>query len=225
MDINFFQTLFLSLKLAFVSTIILVFVGIFLAYVLSFTNFIFKDFLQLISSMPLVLPPSVLGFYLLLLFSPNNLLGEFLDKYLNLRLVFSFEGLVLGSVISSLPFMLAPIQSAFCALPKNIIECSYTLGRGKLYTLLRIIIPNSKLGLLSGVVVSFAHTMGEFGLVMMIGGHIKGETLLASIAVYDELEALNYDLAHKYALSLLLFSFFLLLSLILIKKKLERKDK
>lgn len=223
MDFDFLQTLLLSFKLALVSTVILLFICIFLAYILSFTNFILKDFLQLISSMPLVLPPSVLGFYLLVAFSPQNAFGAFLEKYFDLRLVFSFEGLVLASIIASLPFMLTPIQSAFSAVPKNLIECSYTLGRGKFYTLLRIIIPNSKIGILSGIIVSFAHTIGEFGVVMMIGGHIKGETLVASIAVYDELDALNYDLAHKYAFILFVFSFALLFLLFLINKHLERK--
>lgn len=220
---DFLQTLILTFKLAFITTFLLLFVGIFLAYILVFKDFVFKTLLQVIVFMPLVLPPSVLGFYFLISFSPMSAFGGFLMQNFNIKLVFNFEGLVLASMIFSLPFMLSPIQSAFAQVPKNLIECSYTLGKGKISTLLRIIIPNSKLGIISGCIIAFAHTVGEFGVVMMIGGHIKGETLLASIAIYDELEARNYTLAHQYAFTLSVLSFVLLLALFYINKKINAK--
>lgn len=220
LDAQFLQTLFLTLKLSFITTFLLFFIGIFLAYILVFVSFPFKSFLQVLTAMPLVLPPSVLGFYFLIAFSPNSLIGGFLKEYFDLSLVFSFKGLVIASMIFSLPFMVNPIQSAFSTINKNLIEASYTLGKGKLITLFRVIIPSSKIGILTGSIMAFAHTVGEFGVVMMIGGHKKGETLVASIAIYDELEALNYTLAHQYAFALFAISFILLLSLYLLNKKL-----
>lgn len=219
LDAEFLQTLFITLKLSFITTFLLFFAGIFLAYVLVFLSFPFKSFLQVLTAMPLVLPPSVLGFYFLITFSPNSLVGSFLKEYFNLSLVFSFQGLVIASMIFSLPFMVNPIQSAFSTLDKNLIDASYTLGKGRLSTLFSVIVPNSKIGILTGCVMAFAHTIGEFGVVMMIGGHKKGETLVASIAIYDELEALNYALAHQYALTLFVISFALLLSLYCLNKK------
>jgi len=218
-DSAFLQTLFLSFKLAFITTFLLFFVGILLAYLFAFVDFAFKGVLQVITAMPLVLPPSVLGFYLLVAFSPNSLVGSFLKENFNLSLVFSFEGLVFASMLFSLPFMVNPLQSAFCGVSKNLIQASYTLGKGKITTLFRIILPNSKVGIFSSCVMSFAHTLGEFGVVLMIGGHKKGETLVASIAIYDELEALNYTLAHQYAFVLFVLSFILLLSLYFVNKK------
>ncbi|EMI4814726.1 molybdate ABC transporter permease subunit [Campylobacter upsaliensis] len=218
-EAEFLQTLWLSFKLSFITTFLLFFIGVFLAYCFVFTNFAFKSFLQIIVSMPLVLPPSVLGFYLLMSFSPNSTLGYFLKEQFNLSLVFTFEGLVFASMIFSLPFMVHPIQSAFAALNKNLIEASYTLGKGRWITLFKVIVPNSKVGIFTGLTMAFAHTMGEFGVVMMIGGHKKGETLVASIAIYDELEALNYTLAHQYAFALFAVSFILLFTLYMVNKK------
>ncbi|WP_202922011.1 MULTISPECIES: molybdate ABC transporter permease subunit [unclassified Campylobacter] len=216
---EFLQTLFLTFKLAFITTFLLFFIAVALAYALVYTNFRFKSVVQVIVSMPLVLPPSVLGFYFLMAFSPANFFGRFLDETFGIKLVFSFEGLVIASIIFSLPFMVSPIQSAFSSVPKNLIEVSYTLGKSKFITLLRVIIPSSKVGIFTGCVLAFAHTIGEFGVVMMIGGHKKGETLVASIAIYDELEALNYTLAHQYAFVLFALSFIILLSLFFVNKK------
>ncbi len=218
MNEEFFVTLWLTFKLAFVTTFILFFIGIALGYLFAFVQFPFKSIAQAIVSMPLVLPPSVLGFYLLVTFSPTSPFGAFLKQF-DITLVFTFEGLVLASIIFSLPFMINPIQSAFSAIPKNIIEVSYTLGKNKFQTLLYVIIPNAKAGILTGCVISFAHTVGEFGVVMMIGGHKKGETLVASIAIYDELESLNYTLAHQYAFTLFVLSFFILLTVYILNKK------
>ena len=218
-DYDFLQTLWLSFKLAFLTTFLLFFVGIFIAYMFAFVNFPLKAVFQVIVAMPLVLPPSVLGFYLLIAFSQNSIIGAFLKEYFNLSLVFTFEGLVFASMIFSLPFMVNPLQSAFSSLNPNLIHVSYTLGKGKIETLFRIILPNCKAGIFSACVMAFAHTIGEFGVVMMIGGHKKGETLVASIAIYDELEALNYTLAHQYAFALFALSFILLLSLYFVNKK------
>lgn len=221
LNAEFLQTLYTTFKLAFITTFLLFFVSVLLAYLLVFVHFPFKSILQVIVSMPLVLPPSVLGFYFLVAFSPMSAVGKFFDEYFGVKLVFTFEGLVIASMIFSLPFMLGPIQSAFASVPKNLIEVSYTLGKSKFITLLRVIVPNSKIGIFTGSVVAFAHTIGEFGVVMMIGGHKKGETLVASIAIYDELEALNYALAHQYAFVLFALSFVILLSLFFVNKKIS----
>ena len=219
LDNNFLQTLYISAKLAFVTTFILFFIGIFFAYVFAFKKFLFKSFFQVLVAMPLVLPPSVLGFYMLVIFSKDSFMGAFLEKYFNISLVFTFEGLVFASVIFSLPFMVNPLQSAFENINKNIINAAYTMGKSKLNVLFKVILPNSKTGIFTACAMSFAHTIGEFGVVMMIGGHKSGETLVASIAIYDELEALNYDLAHKYAFVLFAFSFVILLMLYLVNKR------
>lgn len=219
LNAEFITTLVLTFKLAFITTILLFFVSVAIAYALVFVNFPLKSVVQVITSMPLVLPPSVLGFYFLIAFSPMSAIGGFFDAHFGVKLVFTFEGLVVASMVFSLPFMLGPIQSAFAAVPRNLIEVAYTLGKGRFITLLRVIIPNSKIGIFTGAAVAFAHTVGEFGVVMMIGGHKKGETLVASIAIYDELEATNYTLAHQYAFSLFAISFIILLSLFFINKR------
>jgi len=161
--------------------------------------------------MPLVLPPTVLGFYMLLLLSPENGVGKWLDQYFNIRLVFSFAGLVIGSVIYSLPFMIHPLQSGFENIPKSYSEVSYTLGKSKWETLLKVLLPNMRPALLTGIVLTFAHTVGEFGVVLMLGGNIPGETKVASIAIYDEVEGLNYATANQYAFLLFIFSFLVLM--------------
>lgn len=220
LDYIFLQTLWLTFKLALITTFLLFFIGVFIAYLFVFVKFPLKSVFEVIVAMPLVLPPSVLGFYLLVSLSPTSAFGAFLKEYFNLSLVFTFEGLVFASMIFSLPFMVSPLQSAFSSLNPNLMNASYTLGKSKLETLFKVIIPNSKTGIFTGCAMAFAHTIGEFGVVMMIGGHKKGETLVASIAIYDELEALNYTLAHQYAFALFALSFIILLSLYLVNKKL-----
>ncbi|MCH5336608.1 MAG: molybdate ABC transporter permease subunit [Campylobacter sp.] len=221
LDYAFLETLWLTFKLALITTFFLFFIGIFIAYVFVFVKFPLKPIFQVIVAMPLVLPPSVLGFYLLVGLSPTSVFGAFLQKYFNLSLVFTFEGLVFASVIFSLPFMVNPLQTAFSSLNSNLIDASYTLGKSKIQTLFQVIVPNSKVGIFTGCAMAFAHTIGEFGVVMMIGGHKKGETLVASIAIYDELEALNYANAHQYAFVLFTLSFIILLSLYFVNKKLS----
>ena len=183
-----------------------------------------KPVIETLVSMPLVLPPSVLGFYLLLAFSPKNSFGSWLEETFDLRLVFSFEGLIFASVIFSLPFMVHPIQSGFSSLSKSLKEASFILGKSRLETLLYVLLPNIKPSLLTGIVISFAHTVGEFGVVLMIGGNIAGETKLASIAIYDEVEALNYDLANQYAFTLFIISFVILLFVYMINKKMLKSE-
>lgn len=205
------NTLFLTFKLALITTGILFVIAIPLAYWLSQTQSRWKPIVETMVSMPLVLPPTVIGFYLLLVFSPSNWIGTFLKRYFDLQLVFSFEGLVIGSIIYSLPFMVHPIQSGLSNLPQSIIEAAYVLGKSKLETLVKVQLPNIQSALWSGIVLTFAHTIGEFGVVLMIGGNIPGKTKVASIAIYDEVEALNYQSANTYSLVLFMLTFSILL--------------
>lgn len=215
----FWQTLSITFQLAAVTTIVLLVIGIPLAWYLANTRSRIKPILETFISMPLVLPPTVLGFYLLLAFSPNSMMGIWLEEHLGLRLVFSFAGLVVGSVIYSLPFMVHPIQSGFENLPSSYTEVSYTLGKSKWETLWKVLLPNIKPSLLTGIVLSFAHTVGEFGVVLMIGGNIPGQTKVASIAIYDEVESLNYAAANQYAFTLFVFSFLVLLLVYIVNRR------
>jgi molybdate transport system permease protein len=211
--------LWLTLKLAILTTVILFIISIPIAHWLAYTKFRIKILIEAIIGMPIVLPPSVLGFYLLVAFSPANGLGKFLQEYFNLQLVFSFPGLVIGSLIYSLPFMIYPIQSGFAALPSSLREASFVLGKNKSRTLVNVLLPNIKSSLLTGIVLTFAHTVGEFGVVLMIGGNIPGQTKVASIAIYDQVELLNYHDANMYALILFVFAFLILLSLFFINNR------
>ncbi len=210
------EPLYLTIKLAVITTFILFVVGLPFSYWLSHTKIKFKAFIEAIVSLPLVLPPSVLGFYLLLAFSPQNAFGKFLDQYFNTQLVFTFPGLVIASVLYSLPFMIHPLQAGFRSLPASLSEASYTLGKSKFQTLTRVLIPNMKASLLTGIVLSFAHTIGEFGVVLMIGGSIPNETKVVSIAIYDEVQAMNYHNANVYAGILFVFTFLVLVSVYII---------
>lgn len=206
-----YAPIILSFQLALVTTICLLIIGIPLAYWLSESRSRIKPILEATVSLPLVLPPTVIGFYLLLAFSPDSPMGYFLKIHLGLDLIFSFTGLVIGSIIYSLPFMVHPIQSGFSNLPSNLAEASYVLGKSRWTTLKQVLIPNIKPTIFTGIVLSFAHTLGEFGVVLMIGGNIPGQTRVASIAIYDQVEAMNYAAAHRYALILLALSFVILL--------------
>lgn len=205
------QPLFLTLRLALVTTLLLFILGIPLAYWLAYTKSRFKNLVETLVSMPLVLPPTVLGFYLLLIFSPGRFVGQFLEVWLGIRLVFHFSGIVLGSVIFSLPFMVQPIQAGFSNVPRSVIEASWSLGKGPLETLFRVIIPASRNSVLTALVLTFAHSIGEFGVVLMMGGNIAGETRVASIAIYNEVEALNYANANIYSMILFFTTFVILL--------------
>ena len=210
------QPLWLSLRLALVTTAILFVLSIPLAWWLAYSRLRLKVVAEALVSLPLVLPPSVLGFYLLLAFSPSHGFGKFLDHYFNTRLVFSFPGLVIASLLYSLPFMVNPILSGLRGLPVSLKEAAATLGKSPLTTLVRVLLPNIRPSLLTGIVLSFAHTIGEFGVVLMIGGNIPGQTRVASLAIYDEVQSMNYPAANQYAFLLFAFSFIILLSVYLI---------
>lgn len=197
----------LTFKLATVTTLILAVLGIPLSYWLAFSRYKIRHVVEAIVSLPLILPPSVLGFYLLIGFSPQSMLGTFLESMFDLRLAFTFNGLVIASVIYSLPFMIQPILNGLKMLPASMLEASYTLGKSAFTTLVRVLLPNVRPAVVTGSILAFAHTVGEFGVVLMVGGNIPGETRVISIALYDQVEALQYDRANVYALTLLLFAF------------------
>ena len=213
------QPLWLTLRLALCATTILLLLGIPLAYWVAYTRTRVKPLVETLVSMPLVLPPSVLGFYLLLAFSPQHAFGQWVEHWLHVRLAFSFAGLVLGSVIFSLPFMVQPLQSGFENVPLSLIEASRTLGKSDFFTLFRVLLPNMKPALLTGTVLSFAHAIGEFGVVLMIGGNIPGVTRVASIAIFDEVESLHYGAANFYAMVLFAVSFAILLIVFLMNRR------
>ncbi|WP_199856487.1 molybdate ABC transporter permease subunit [Lunatibacter salilacus] len=202
---------YLTVKLALLTTMILFVLSIPLGYWLAFSRFRVKFMVEALVSLPLVLPPTVLGFYLLLAFSPENALGKFLDNYFDLRLVFTFPGLVVASVIYSLPFMVQPLKSGFASIPKAWLDAAYTMGKSRRVTLRRVLLPNMKNAMLTGAVLTFAHTVGEFGVILMVGGNIPEETRVISVAIYNEVEAMNYAVANTYSLILVGFSFLVLM--------------
>ncbi|MCI7077343.1 molybdate ABC transporter permease subunit [Campylobacter sp.] len=217
-----FSPFYLSFKLAFISTVILLVFCVPLAYFLSRVNFKGKSVIEAIISLPLVLPPSVLGFYILVFLSPYSTIGSFFEEHFGIRLVFNFTGLVIASCIYSLPFMFAPLLGAFNSLPKNIIEASYTLGKGRITTMLKIALPNIKPSLLNAIIISFAHTLGEFGVVLIIGGSLSRETKVASIAIYEATEMLDFTTAHIYSGIMLAISFFVLFCVYFLTKKMKK---
>lgn len=218
-----FEPLYLTFKLALSTTIVLLVIGVPLALWLSNKPSWFKTVVETLITMPIVLPPTVIGFYLLVTLSPNSIIGEWLNDHLGIQLVFSFGGLVVASVIYSIPFMVQPIKSGLVHLPGRLKESSLMFGKSKIETLFNVIIPNSLPAILTGIVLTFAHTLGEFGVVLMIGGNIPGETKVASVAIYEEVEALNYENAHHYAITLFLISFMLLLTVNLINRHKHQK--
>lgn len=209
----------LTFKLALTATAILFLIGVPIAYACTFTKRKWKYIVEPLISMPLVLPPTVLGFYLLVFFSPNSFLGNFLSTTLDINIVFSFLGLVIGSVLFSFPFMVNPIRAGLESLPPSLMEASYTLGKSRWETLSKVVLPNIKPSLLTGIVMAFAHTVGEFGVVLMLGGSIPGQTRTVSIAIFSEVEALNYATASVYSGILFVISFAVLFILNIINKK------
>lgn len=205
------EPLYLTFKLAALTTLLLFGLALPLAYWLAYSRFRGKVLVEAVIGMPLVLPPSVLGFYLLLAFSPNHFFGGWIEQTFGMRLVFSFPGLVVASVIYSLPFMVYPVQAGLQALPASLREASYTLGKSTWTTFFKVLLPNAKSAILTAIVLTFAHTIGEFGVVLMIGGNIPGVTRVASVAIYNEVEALNYAAANQYALVLFVVTFAILL--------------
>ncbi len=210
--------IWLTLKLAVISTSILLVLGLPVAYWLSKGRSIFKVIIEAIFTMPLVLPPSVLGFYLLLAFSPQQGLGKWLLQHFNLQFVFSYEGLVLASVIYSLPFMISPVKSALQQLPVSLAHASFTMGKSERETFFSVLLPNIRASLLTATVMTFAHTLGEFGVVLMIGGNIPGVTRVASIAIYNSVESMDYKSANFYSLVLFAFTFLLVTAVFIYNK-------
>ena len=205
------QSLWLTLQLALVSTLLLLLVCTPLAWWLARRKGLGQGWIEALLALPLVLPPTVLGFYLLVSFSPGGWLGS-LMQMLNLpSLAFSFSGLVVGSVVYSLPFVLQPMQQAFSALDRDVLDSASSLGLPPLARFFRVALPLSLPGYVTGAALGFAHTLGEFGVVLMIGGNIPGETQVASIRIYDHVSALEYGAAHQLSLILVVLSFLLLL--------------
>jgi len=204
--------LWLSAKLAIVTTIVLLIVGIPISYFLAYSKSKWKSIFEALIALPIILPPTVIGFYFLLAFSPNFGLGKILNDWFDIQLVFSFSGLVLASLIYSLPFMIQPLQNGFTNLPRNLKEASYILGKSKWETLYYVLLPNIKTNIITGIVLTFAHTIGEFGVVLMVGGSIPNKTKVASSVIYEHVESLNYEAAHVYSAILLILSFIILVS-------------
>ena len=217
------QPFWLSFKLAGLTTLILFFVALPLAWWLSQTRSKSKPFLEALTALPIVLPPSVLGFYLLVVLSPNSVVGSFVEDIFGIKLVFTFTGLVVASCFYSLPFMMQPLQNGFETLNRHMIEASYLAGKSRFQTLWRVALPNIKPSLLTALIITFAHTVGEFGVVLMVGGSIPGETKVASVAIYEMVEVMEYGTAHIYAAVMLGLSFIVLLAVYFFNHKQKSK--
>lgn len=208
-----------SLQLAFITTMVLLLVGVPLAYWLAFSKKRWSFLVESAVALPLILPPTVLGFYVLVALGPASPIGRAYEDLFGSTLPFSFRGLVIASTLYSLPFAVQPIVAAFGSVSRRLIEASWTLGVSRWGTFRRVILPQSVAGLVTGAVLSFAHTIGEFGVVLMVGGNIEGETRTISIAIYDDVQALNYAQANTTALVLLAFSFVILASVYSVNRK------
>lgn len=204
------DTAALTLKLALMTTLILIPLSLPIAYWLVFSPRRWKFLVEALVALPLVLPPTVLGFYVLVAIGPSSPLGRFYETAIGSRLPFTFEGLLFASVLYSLPFAVQPLMASFHSIDRRWIEASWTLGVFKLGTFFRVILPLSIPGLITALVLSFAHTMGEFGVVVMVGGNIPGVTRTMSIEIYDHVQALDYASAAQTSLVLLIFSFVVL---------------
>lgn len=202
--------IFITLKLATVTTLLLLIIGTPIAWWLANTSTRYKTPIEAIVALPLVLPPTVLGFYLLVAFSPEGFIGQLWSLISDSPLTFSFSGLVIGSVIYSLPFVVQPLQASFESIGKPLQQAAATLGAKPLDIFFSVILPLSYRGFFVAITLGFAHTVGEFGVVLMIGGNIPGITQVMSITIYDHVEALEYAPAHIYSAGLLLFSFLVL---------------
>ena len=204
------QAFWLTIRLAAVVTAILVVVGFPLAYWIAFSRWRWKFLVEAIVALPIVLPPTVLGFYVLVALGQRSPLGSWWQSITGHTLAFTFEGLVIGSVLYSLPFAVQPIASSLSAIDRRLIDASAVLGVSKLGTFFRVLVPLSISGLVTGIALSFAHTMGEFGVVLMVGGNIPGVTRTLSITIYDQVQDLNYAAANTTAVVLVVIAFVLL---------------
>ena len=211
MDLIQLAPIFITLKLALVTTLVLLVIGTPLAWWLANTQTRYKTPIEAIVALPLVLPPTVLGFYLLIAFSPEGVVGQLWSYISDDPLTFSFTGLVIGSVIYSLPFVVQPLQASFEGIGKPLQQAAASLGAKPLDIFFSVVLPLSYRGFFVAITLGFAHTVGEFGVVLMIGGNIPGLTQVLSITIYDHVEALEYSAAHIYSVALLLFSFIVLM--------------
>ncbi|MFT7823738.1 MAG: molybdate ABC transporter permease subunit [Sulfurimonas sp.] len=218
-----FEPFLLSFKLAGVTTLILFVIALPLAWYLSQTKSKIKPFLEAVTALPIVLPPSVLGFYILWALSYNSPVGAFFEETFGIKLVFNFTGLVIASCFYSLPFMVQPMQGGFESLNKNMLDASYICGHGRWVTVLKVALPNIKPALMTAVIVTFAHTVGEFGVVLMVGGSIPGETKVASVAIYEMVEIMDYRSAHIYSAMMVIISFMVLLGVYIFNRKQNKK--
>ncbi|TAJ07012.1 MAG: molybdate ABC transporter permease subunit [Nitrospirae bacterium] len=213
------MAILVTLKLATLTSLILVLIGLPLAYWLSFSRWRWKFLAESVVALPLVLPPTVLGFYILVAIGPHSPLGQFYATLVGHPLPFTFEGLLFASILYSLPFAVQPFAAAFEQVDRRLIEASWTLGVSKFRTFFKLIVPMSAAGIVTGAVLSFAHTLGEFGVVLMVGGNIEGVTRTVSIDIYDEVQALNYAGAAKTALFLFVVSYIVLLGVYAMNRK------
>ena len=205
------SAIIVTIKLAIVSTSILILIGTPIAWWLSQTKFKFKAVFEALIALPLILPPTVLGFYLLITLGSNGPIGKLLESLGGSSIAFTFTGLVVGSVIYSMPFVVQPLQNSFSSVGIKPLEVAATLGSSKIDRFFSVAVPLSRSGFITAAVLGFAHTVGEFGVVLMIGGNIPGETGVVSIAIYDHVEAMEYEQAHWLAGGLLATSFLMLL--------------
>lgn len=199
--------IWLSLRLAATVCLILLVVGVPVAYWIAFSRRRWKFLIEAVVALPLVLPPTVLGYYMLLALGPRSPLGRMAESLFSARLAFSFPGLVIASVLYSFPFAVQPMVNAFESVDRKLLDAAAVLGASRQRIFRTIILPIAKAGVITGVVLSFAHTIGEFGVVLMVGGNIPGVTQTISIAIYDEVQALDYALAARTSALLLVFSF------------------
>lgn len=218
-----FEPFLLSFKLAGVTTLILFIIALPVSWWLSQTRCRCKPYLEAVVSLPIVLPPSVLGFYILYALSQNSPLGGFFEEHFGITMVFNFTGLVIASCFYSFPFMVQPLQGGFESLNQNMIEASRIAGKSTLETVWRVALPNIKPALMTALIVTFAHTVGEFGVVLMVGGSIPGETKVASVAIYEFVEVMDYKMAHIYSAIMLVLSFAVLLGVYLFNRRHNRR--
>jgi molybdate transport system permease protein len=221
---DLWRSLALTLQLALVSTCLLMLVALPLGAWLAAARSRFALALEILIAMPLVLPPTVIGFYLLVFLSPRHAFGAWWQDAFGQPLPFSFAGLVIGSCVYSLPFAVQPVVAAFRMQRIEVLQAAWSLGMTRRQTFLHIALPLARSGVIAGSLLAFAHTIGEFGVVLMLGGNIPGVTRVASIALYDQAQLLNYPVAHGYALVLLALSFVLLLATTLVQKRQERRQ-
>ena len=211
--------IWVTVKLASLTAATLLVVGLPIAYWVSFSRWRWKFLVESVVALPLVLPPTVLGFYILVAIGPHSPLGQLYTDLVGSPLPFTFQGLLFASILYSLPFAVQPFAAAFEQVDRRLIETSWTLGVSRVNTFFKLVIPLSAAGVVTGVVLSFAHTLGEFGVVLMVGGNIEGVTRTVSIDIYDEVQALNYAGAAKTALFLLVVSYVVLLLVYAMNRK------